>query len=271
MAATGSSAQGQGRETAFAQILADALGVSPDAIDIRHGDTDEAAIGIGALASRSTGIGGGALVAAAEALRSLAAPIAAELAANDLPAIEGALWGRIAAASPKELTVTETFTASEEAWSSGCCIAHVAIERDTGRVTVDHLTLVDDAGTVVNPMLLEGQLLGGIAQGLGEALMERIVYNSSGQLLTGSLMDYALPRAGDVPPISLASLPTVSAVNPVGARGVGEAGCIGVPAAIVNAVLDALSPLGIEDIDMPMTSEAVWRALHGLPPRRIEG
>jgi carbon-monoxide dehydrogenase large subunit len=147
----------------------------------------------------------------------------------------------------------------------------VAIKPDTGRVIIEHLTLVDDAGTVVNPMLLEGQLPGGVVKGLGEAVMERIVYDNSGQLLTASLMDCALPRAGDIPPIILASLPTVSPVNPVGARGVGEAGCFGVPVAIVNAVLDALAPLGIEGVDMPPTSETVWRAVQGLPPRRIEG
>ncbi len=289
VAATGSTAQGQGRETAFAQIVADALGVPPETVTVRHGDTAAVPPGIGALASRSTAIGGGALVQAAAALRAAALPLAARL----LQARPGALgsgpdsvepcaggfrnpatgafaaWAAIAEAAPGgTLSAGAVFEAGGEAWSSGCCIAAAAIDRDTGVPTVEGLWLADDAGVVVNPLLVEGQLLGGVAQGLGEALMERIVYDADGQLLTGSLADYALPRAADMPPVRLTSLCTPSPANPLGAKGVGEAGCIGVPAAIANAVHDALAPLGVGIPDLPLTGERIWRAIHG--PRNEE-
>jgi aerobic carbon-monoxide dehydrogenase large subunit len=145
-------------------------------------------------------------------------------------------------------------------------LAQVTIDRDTGAVTVDGITWVDDAGTVINPVLLHGQLIGGLAQGLGAALMERIVQRD-GQLLTGSLMDYALPRATDMPPVRIVSQPTASPANDLGAKGAGEAGCIGVPAAILNAVQDALIPFDAPDLNLPVTAETVWRAIHRLPPR----
>jgi carbon-monoxide dehydrogenase large subunit len=159
------------------------------------------------------------------------------------------------------LSKSITHHAEGEAWSSGCCIACLSIDKETGVPRVDKLVFVDDAGHVVNPMLVEGQLIGGMAQGFGEALMERIVYDEQGQLLTGSLMDYAVPRASDVPAVELASLATPSPTNPLGAKGVGEAGCIGIPAAIVNAVVDALAPFGVRHLDMPLTSEKIWRAM----------
>jgi carbon-monoxide dehydrogenase large subunit len=126
---------------------------------------------------------------------------------------------------------------------------------------IEKLVWVDDAGVIVNPMLVRGQLLGGMAQGIGEALMEKMVYDQDGQLLTGSLMDYAIPRATDVPPVLIDKIETVSPANALGAKGVGEAGCIGIPAAVVNAVADALSVHGIDHLDMPLTSEKIWRAL----------
>jgi carbon-monoxide dehydrogenase large subunit len=139
------------------------------------------------------------------------------------------------------------------------------VDRDTGVVGVGRITWVDDAGTVVNPMLVEGQLIGGMAQGIGAALMERIVYQD-GQLLTGSLMDYQVPRAADMPPLRLIKHATRSPANLLGAKGVGEAGCIGVPAAILNAVQDALAPFDAPDLKFPLTSEQVWRAMEGLEP-----
>lgn len=277
VAATGSTAQGQGRETAFAQIVADALGVTPDQIVIRHGDTAETPEGVGALASRSTAIGGSALLKAAEALRDKANVHAARLLqvalkdiasdaegffARDDPRGPRLTWSALADAAPDDLTVSLRFEAAGEAWASGCCLAAVAIDRETGELSIERLVYVDDAGVVVNPMLVEGQLIGGLAQGLGEALMEKIVYDESGQLLTGSFMDYRLPRAGDIPPVSLAKRSTPSAMNPLGVKGVGEAGCIGVPAAIVNAAVDALAPFGVRHLDMPLTSAALWRAMH---------
>jgi carbon-monoxide dehydrogenase large subunit len=153
------------------------------------------------------------------------------------------------------------YEAEGEAWSSGCCIASVGIDRDTGDLAVERIVWIDDAGVVVNPMLAEGQMIGGLAQGLGEATLERIVYDEDGQLLTASLMDYALPRAVHMPELILGKIETPSPFNPLGAKGIGEAGCVGVPAAIVNAVVDALRPFGVDHLDMPLTSEKLWSAM----------
>ncbi len=236
--ATGATAQGQGRETSFAGIAATVLGCNPDLITVLHGDTRHCPPGVGALASRSTAIGGSAVQQAALALRA-----------------------QMTAGAALPITVSELYTAPHEAWSSGCVMLALVIARDTGQLTINKLVWVDDAGVVLNPLLVEGQLWGGLAQGLGQALMERVVYDDQGQLLTGSLMDYALPRASDMPPVRLASLPTPSAANALGAKGVGEAGCIGVPAALLNAVADALRPLGIAPPDFPLSPERLWRAL----------
>lgn len=275
IAATGSSAQGQGRETAFAQIAARELAVPPGAVGIVHGDTEAVADGIGALASRSTAIGGSALQQAARALVEKARPLAARLldvAPASVVLAEGGFsvkgtpgrsvaWDRIAASAAEELRAGATWTAHGEAWGCGCCLAQVSVDRSTGRIVPERLYYVDDAGTVVNPRLVDGQIAGGIAQGVGEALLERIVYDAHGQMLTGSLMDYALPRAGDVPDVRLDRMSVPSPCNPLGAKGAGEAGTIGAPPAIVNAVLDALAPLGVEHLDMPLTPERVWRAI----------
>ena len=234
----GSCAQGQGRETAATQMLVNALNVDPADIVIEFGDTDTVPEATGALASRSTPIGGSALLQAA-------ARVQARLDAGEAAPIEEAV----------------TYEAPNEAWGYGCAIAEVAIDPDTGVLTVERMTWVDDCGIVINETLVEGQLQGGIAQGLGEVLMEQIIYDEDGQLMTGSLMDYALPRASDMPPITFDRLETPTDHNLLGARGVGEAGTIGAPAAILNAALDALSPLGVTDLDMPLTSETIWQAI----------
>lgn len=237
--ATGATAQGQGRETAFAAIAAEALGCDPEQVKVLHGDTAACPPGIGALASRSTAIGGSAVLRAAQRLRS-------ELAQG--------------AALPH--TVEVVHHAENEAWASGCVMCQVAIDADTGALRIEQLTWVDDAGHVVNPTMVHGQMLGGMAQGIGQALMERIVYDEQGQLLTGSFMDYAMPRADDMPPsVRMESRPTRSAANPLGAKGVGEAGCIGVPAALLNAAYDALSHLPGLQLDFPLTPERLWRAM----------
>jgi carbon-monoxide dehydrogenase large subunit len=235
--ASGSPAQGQGHATTYAQIAAQALGVEPAQVQVHYGDTALCPPGIGALASRSTAIGGGAIV---QTCRKLLA--------------------RRAAGEALPLMAQERFE-SKEAWSYGCVMARLSVDRDTGRPTVEQISWIDDAGHVVNPTLAHGQLVGGLAQGLGQAMMERLVYDASGQLLTGSLMDYAVPRADDVPPIEIESLSTPSPNNPLGAKGVGEAGCIGVPAALMNAARDALAPLGECELQFPLTSEQFWRAL----------
>ena len=266
---TGSSAQGQGRLTAWAQIVADALGVAPDCVDVAAGDTAQLENGIGALASRSTAIGGSAMRLAAQTLRGR---IAAALGVADLVAdADGVIlsdtrlsWPDVAARLPEDARIVdERFFAPHEAWASGAALAQVSIDRDTGRATVEEIVWIDDAGEVVNPLLVEGQLWGGMAQGLGCVLSERVAYDTNGQLLTGSLMDYAVPRASDMPDVvHMDKLPTPSAANPLGAKGVGEAGCIAIPPAVLNALQDAILPFTDQDLPLPATSETLWRAIN---------
>jgi carbon-monoxide dehydrogenase large subunit len=253
--ATGCSTQGQGRETAYARIAAEATGLPAERIDVIHSDTALVPEGIGAYASRGTAIGGAAVLRAAQTLRAnVATALGRDPAPDD--------WTALAAgADAAALTVELRHEAEAETWASGAVLARVAIDRDTGLVTPMGIIWVDDAGSVIEPVLVKGQLVGGLAQGLGEALMERLVWDDDGQLLTGSFMDYALPRAADMPPVDLVARPRPSKANPLGARGVGEAGCIGVPAALVNAAVDALSGLGIEHLDMPLTPHRVWQAM----------
>ena len=142
-------------------------------------------------------------------------------------------------------------------------MAGVSIERETGRLRIESLVWIDDAGTIVNPLLAEGQLHGALAQGVGQALMERIVYDERGQLLTATLMDYAVPRADEVPPVTIEKMHTPSPHNPLGAKGIGEGGCIAMPPALVNAAVDALAPFGVTHVDMPLTPEKLWRAVQG--------
>ena len=285
VAATGSSAQGQGRETAYAQLVADALRTRPEKITVAHGDTARCPVGIGALASRSTPIGGSALLKAAEQFREKARLCAARLLQADpdhlaltesgfetaVPVRRALTWRDIARIAQTDAEIAAEFgaglrthyvhEAEGEAWSSGCVIASVTIDGETGVLAVDRIVWVDDAGTIVNPMLAQGQMIGGLAQGVGEALLERLVYDEDGQLVTASFMDYALPRAGDIPELVLGKIETPSPFNVLGAKGIGEAGCVGVPAAIVNAAVDALKPFGVTHLDMPLTSERLWSAM----------
>ena len=289
VAATGSSAQGQGRVTAYAQIVADILRTHPQRITVAHGDTGSCPAGIGALASRSTPIGGSALLQAAEQFREKARSCAARLLQADpdhlaltesgfetaIPVRRALTWrdlariaqadAEIAAEFGNGLRTQVVYEAEGEAWSSGCVIASVTVDRETGTLAVDRIVWVDDAGTIVNPMLAQGQMIGGLAQGLGEAMLERIVYDEDGQLVTASFMDYAIPRAGHIPELVLDKIETPSPFNPLGAKGIGEAGCVGVPAAIVNAAVDALTPFGVTHLDMPLTGEKLWSAMkHGM-------
>jgi carbon-monoxide dehydrogenase large subunit len=276
IATTGSTSQGQGRETAFAQIVAHALSVEPSSVTVVHGDTAQIPHGVGALASRSTAIGGSAVLRAAEALRDAGAAVARRTMHADAVAlcngafvIEGCperseTWRRVGEVS-NGLECAAEFD-SLETWGGGACIAVVSVDRETGTVRIESLTHVDDSGTAINPLLVEGQLHGGIAQGVGEALQERVVYDAQGQLLSGSLMDYAVPRAADVPSVRLDVAPCPTQNNLLGAKGVGEAGCIGTPAAIVNAVIDALAPMGVHHVDMPLTAEKLWQAMQRCRP-----
>jgi aerobic carbon-monoxide dehydrogenase large subunit len=236
--ASGSSSQGQDHQAAYAAIAARVLGVPVESVRVIEADTARCPPGIGALASRSIAIGGSAVEAAA----SQAA--ARRSAGEALP-----------------IAVFSRYEAPLEAWASGCVLAKASIDVATGALRVERIAWVDDAGVVIDPAGVKDQLVGGLAQGLGQALLERIVYDEHGQLLTGSLMDYALPRADQIPPITLADHGVPSTANALGARGVGEAGCIGVPAAIYNAALDALAPFKVDALAMPLSPQNIWRAL----------
>jgi len=237
--ASGSSSQGQSRATAYAQIAADALDLPMSAITVRFGDTATCPEGIGALASRSTPIGGSAILAACRAAKARQ---------------DGGEVG--------DITVDIRYENEGQAWGYGVFMAELQVDRDTGVIDVTRLTCIDDTGTIINPSMVKDQITGGAAQGLGEALMEQVVFDEDGQLLTGSLMDYALPRAADMPPLHIHSIETPSPFNLLGAKGVGEAGTIGVPIAILNAALDALGPLGVRDLAMPLTPGRVWQAIN---------
>jgi len=238
--ASGASAQGQGHETSYARIAAQALGVDAAHITVLHGDTATCPEGVGALASRSMAIGGSAVLLAAQAAAR-----------------------RRDAGEALPLTTEQVYTAPAEAWSYGCVISRMSVDRDTGKPLIERIVWADDAGHIVSPQLAQGQLLGGMAQGIGQALLERLVYDDEGQLVTGSLMDYAVPRADDMPAldaVELVGLHQPTQANALGAKGVGEAGCIGVPAALLNAAADALSPWGEPELDFPLTAERLWRA-----------
>jgi aerobic carbon-monoxide dehydrogenase large subunit len=290
---TGSSAHGQGHETTWAQIVADALGVRPEDVAVRHGDTGGAPQGFGTFGSRSTALGGSAAFRAAEEVREKARRIAAHLLeagpADVVPTLGGfhvvgaparrATWAQVAAVAhgPARIGPGDTpgleatcfFQADGETWSFGACVAVVEIDRDTGVVSLARCTWVDDAGVIVNPLLAEGQLHGSYAQGAGQALLEALVYDAEGQLTTGTLMDYALPRVGDFPEPVIGKMVTPSPRNPLGVKGLGEAGCIVMPPAIVNAVVDALRPFGVTNLDMPLTSGKIWEAMRdGAQPDR---
>lgn len=279
--ASGSSNQGQGHDTAFAQIAAAALGVSVDRITVVEADTRVTPEGIGALASRSMAIGGSAVLRAAERLLELLGHRSQNNSTS-----EGGLNGgdpkEQAAGIPESgLTVTEVYTAPAEAWSGGCCIAVVTVDPATGAVRLERAVWVDDCGTVVNPVLAEAQLAGGFAQGLGETFCESILYDADGQIVTGSLMDYALPRADDLVGLEITHFvpnPAPNAhsslspehreelPNALGASGVGESGTIAAPAALANAVVNALSENLARDqaityLSLPLKPEAIWRIM----------
>jgi len=287
-AITGSSAHGQGHETTFAQIVADHLGVTPDDVEVVHGDTRSGPEGFGTFGSRSVALGGSALQRVAVDVREKGRRIAArmlEAAVADVVSVPGGFqvagvpqrqvkWREVAvtayagghalpAGDTPGLEASVYFQPDTEVWTFGAVVCAVRIEAETGRVVIERLAWVDDAGTVINPLLAEGQLHGSLAQGWGQALQEAIVYDRDGQLVTGTLMDYALPRADEVPPVLIEKTCTPSPRNPLGAKGVGEAGCIGMPPAIVNAAVDALSPFGVTHVDMPLTPSRIWSALRG--------
>ncbi|RYZ13088.1 MAG: xanthine dehydrogenase family protein molybdopterin-binding subunit [Comamonadaceae bacterium] len=283
---TGSHSHGQGHETTFAQVVAARLGIPVENIDVVHGDTGRVPFGMGTYGSRSLSVGGTAIMKALDKIETKAKKIAAHLMeASDadiefangeftvkgtdkkIPFAQVALTAYVPHNYPLDklepgLNETAFYDPTNFTYPAGTYICEVEIDRDTGEVTVDRFTAVDDFGTIINPMIVEGQVHGGLVQGIGQALMENCVYDEeTGQLLTGSFMDYAMPRAADFPQFKLDTLSTPCTHNPLGAKGCGEAGAIGSPPAVINAVLDALRPLGVRDFDMPASPHRVWEAI----------
>jgi carbon-monoxide dehydrogenase large subunit len=274
-AVTGSSPHGQGLATALSQILADALDITPDDITVTHGDTDAIAEGVGTFASRSLSLGGSAMAQAGAELRDRVTAAAARLleaAPRDIVLGGGRAGVRgvpdrslafheIAAGAEEPLEARVKFEAARVMTPSGAHVAVVEVDPETGVIAVLSYVAVSDCGRLVNPLLVEGQVHGSLAQGFAQALLEHVVYGDDGQPLTASLLDYAAPTAADLPPIVSAMQETPSPLNPLGAKGIGESGTIGAPPAIVNAVHDALRPLGVAALDMPLTPDRVWRAI----------
>ena len=281
---TGASPHGQGQETTFAQLVADQFGLKPEDVTVVHGDTAAVPYGIGTFGSRGTAVGGTAVYFATQKIKSKMAAIAAHLmAVKPDGLVFGA--GQISTKDKKKhvgfgevvtaaymartlppgvepgLEATHFFEPSNFTYPFGAHICCVEVDAETGETKIDKYIAVDDCGNVINPLLVDGQIHGGIVQGLAQALYEEVIYNEDGQLVTGSLMDYAVPRAVDQPAFVLDRTVTPSPVNPMGVKGVGEAGTIGSTPAVVNAVCDALAPLGIRHIDMPLKPEKVWRAM----------
>ena len=283
---TGSHSHGQGHETTFPQVVAEMLGIDESQVDIVHGDTSRVPMGMGTYGSRSIAVGGAAIVRATERIIAKAKKIAAHLmeaGEEDIEFRDGSFavagtdksvsWGDVTLAAyvPHNYPLEELEPGLEETafydpanftFPAGAYACEVEVDEETGRVEICAFTAVDDFGRVINPMIVDGQVHGGLAQGLGQALLEGCVYDENGQLLTGSYMDYAMPRADDLPSFTVDhSCQTPCTHNPLGVKGCGEAGAIGAPPALVNAVVDALSDLGITHIDMPLTPHRVWSAI----------
>jgi carbon-monoxide dehydrogenase large subunit len=283
---TGTSPHGQGTATTFAQIVADELGLTPDDITVIHGDTAVVPMGFGTGGSRAATVGGTAVLLASQTVKDKARKIAAHLleaAEADLEFADGRFHVRgfpdravalqeIARVAHRGqqlppglepgLEAARVYDPADFTIPFGVYVALVEVRPETGEVRLERFIGVDDVGNVINPMLLEGQLHGGIAQGVAQALWEEIVYDETGQLLSGSLMDYAAPKADLLPSFELERTVTPTPLNPLGAKGVGEAGCVGAPQAVVNAVVDALAPFGVTHIDMPLRPEKIWRLIH---------
>jgi carbon-monoxide dehydrogenase large subunit len=286
-ATTGASPHGQGNETTFAQMLGDQFGVPLEHVTIRHGDTDIVKQGIGTFGSRSQAVGGTALHLAGGKVKAKMAKFAAALLEaheadlvfeNGTIAVKGvpasakafadvAAYAYVPVPLPEGLepglSDEAFFEPANNTYPFGCHIAMLEIDRETGEPKLLKLVAVDDAGNLINPLIVEGQIHGGLAQGIGQAMVEEAVYNEDGQLVTGSFMDYAIPRATDFPTFELHATTTPTPVNPLGAKGVGEAGTLGSTPCIVNAAVDALSEFGVKHIDMMLRPERLWRIIQG--------
>jgi carbon-monoxide dehydrogenase large subunit len=281
---TGTLDYGQGHASPFAQVLVDKLGVPFDKVRLLQGDSDELIAGGGTGGSKSMMASGAAIVEASAKVIEIGrkiASVALEAAEADIEFAQGRfviagtdraigvmelaakLRGglKLPEGMPASLDVKHVFDAAPSAFPNGCHVAEVEVDPETGVVEIARYTAVNDFGTVVNPMLVEGQVHGGVVQGIGQALMERVRYDEHGSVLTGSFMDYAMPRAADVPSFAFATHDVPATTNPLGAKGCGEAGCAGALPSVMNALVDALSPLGIRNIDMPATPSRVWAAI----------
>lgn len=287
VAQSGSSAHGQGHRTTFAQIIADRLEVPIERVEVVQSDTAKVAEGVGTMGSRSTALGGSALLRASDAvlekMRLVAAHLleaqTADVAYGDgtfspvgvpgrgvpFDAVAAAAYqpGALPEGTETGLEASDKFSPSDEAYANGAHLAAVTVDPESGRIRIEAFVAVDDAGVLVNPLLAEGQVHGGLAQGIGQAVLEQVAYDEEGTLLSGTLGDYAVPRAADLPPFITGETETPTFLNPLGAKGVGEGGTVGAPPAIVNAVVDALfDRYGVRHLDMPLTAERVWQAMH---------
>ena len=284
---TGAHSHGQGHETTFAQLVADKLGVPTAQVDIVHGDTAKVPFGMGTYGSRSLAVGGSAMMKAMDKIIAKGKRIAAHLMEASVDDIEfergtfrvagtdktkALVDISVAAYVPHNYPIDEIEPGLEETafydpknftYPGGCHIAEVEICPETGKVSMVNFTAVDDVGRVINPMIVEGQVQGGIAQGIGQALLEACVYDADGQLLSGSMMDYTMPRADDLAPVSVATHTTLCTHNPLGVKGCGEVGAIGSPPAVINAVVDALRDFNVRTLDMPATPSKIWGIING--------
>ena len=282
---TGTHSHGQGHETTFAQLVAEQLGVAVDAVEVVHGDTARIPFGMGTYGSRSLAVGGSAIVKATDKIIAKGKKIAAHLleaSEADIEFSQGKFTvvgtnrqksiGEVAFAAyvPHNYPIDKVEPGLEESafydpknftFPAGCHAIEVEIDPETGVVSLENVVAADDVGKIINPLIVDGQMHGGLAQGIGQALFEEAQYDDSGQLLTGSYLNYGMPRAADFPFFKVGNHVTACTHNPLGAKGVGEVGAIGVPPAVINAVLDALAPLGVRDISMPATPEKIWRAI----------
>jgi carbon-monoxide dehydrogenase large subunit len=286
---TGSHSHGQGHETTFAQVVAARLGIAVEQIDVVHGDTGRVPFGMGTYGSRSISVGGAAIMKALDKIETKAKKIAAHLmeaSDSDVEFVNGEFrvkgtdkmvtFGQVALTAyvphnyPLEtlepgLNETAFYDPTNFTFPAGTYIAEVEVDPQTGVTRLDRFTAVDDFGTLINPMIVEGQVHGGLVQGIGQALLENCAYDAeTGQLLTGSFMDYTMPRADDFPHFEISHVCTPCTHNPLGTKGCGEAGAIGSPPAVINAILEALHPLGVKDLDMPATPHRVWQAIQAV-------
>jgi carbon-monoxide dehydrogenase large subunit len=282
---TGTHSNGQGHETTFAQLVADRLGMSTDNIEVVHGDTDRIPFGMGTYGSRSMAVGGSAIIKAVDKVIDKGKKIAAHLleaSVSDIEFKDGnyrvigtdkvKAFGEVAFAAyvPHNYPIDTVEPGLEESayydpknftFPGGTHLIEVEIDPATGVAEVVDVSIADDVGVIINPMIVDGQAHGGLAQGIGQALYEEVRYDAEGQLTNGSYMDYCMPRAADLPNFKVGNHVTACTHNPIGVKGVGEVGTIGVTPAVVNAVIDALIPLGVTDISMPCTPEKIWRAI----------